>query len=53
LLRFEETNELVDYLRGEMATRRLDEEFVRNRLIRWEMALLLLGWKKFRRAFPV
>jgi hypothetical protein len=50
--RFEETEELIAYLAAEIATRRLDEKFVRERLIRWEMASLLLGWNRFRRASP-
>jgi 5'-3' exonuclease len=52
LLRLEETPEFIEDLRGRIASPVLNEEFVRSQLIKWEMASFILGWKKFRRAFP-
>jgi len=46
LLRLEGASELIAYLAKKIVTRRLDEKFVRDQLIQWEMASLLLNWKK-------
>jgi DNA polymerase-1 len=51
LLRLEETKAFIEYLRTKLVARKLDEQLVRNQLIRWEMASFLIDWKKFLRAF--
>ena len=43
LAKLEEAKELIVYLAKEISIRRLDENFVRDPLIRWEMSSLLLN----------